>query len=398
MSPSNLTVVTGLVLAMASAGCGEEAADGASVPFDYCDPGGPPDATCYSERRSPDSEEIALARAIADRVINDRPPETIGWDWADSVMMFGIAELYRATRDVRYRDYLQAWLDHHIDKGYKIALSDGCPPAIIALLLLEELGDQKYRAIVDDVLHYLRHVALRTEEGGLNHFGAIDALGVTLWVDSLFMFGNVLNRWAELSGDEVPLDEYAEQFGIFATLLQKPSGLFQHAYGYTGRMQEADVFWARGNAWVTAATYEYLRVRLERGESDPSVSMAVAAQLQAAIAMQDPTSGLWRTVMNRPGETYEESSGSALFVYAMARAWRYGLASDEVLGSMRLGQAGVIAKVETDDDGLPVVTGISGPTSVGDFEYYASVPVGPDISHGVGAVLLMLVETSGLPL
>ena len=49
-------------------------------------------------------------------------------------------------------------------------------------------------------------------------------------------------------------------------------------------------------------------------------------------------------------------------------------------------------------DRLPVVTGISGPTSVGDFDHDASIPVGPDVAHGMGAVILMLTETSGLPL
>jgi unsaturated rhamnogalacturonyl hydrolase len=45
----------------------------------------------------------------------------------------------------------------------------------------------------------------------------------------------------------------------------------------------------------------------------------------------------------------------------------------------------------------PIVTGISGPTTVGGFQTYANVPVRQDLAHGVGAAILILIETSGLP-
>jgi len=40
---------------------------------------------------------------------------------------------------------------------------------------------------------------------------------------------------------------------------------------------------------------------------------------------------------------------------------------------------------------------VSAATEAGTFDYYKGVKVADDLAYGVGAVLLALVETSGLP-
>ena len=102
-------------------------------------------------------------------------------------------------------------------------------------------------------------------------------------------------------------------------------------------------------------------------------------------------------MVNRPGETYLETSASALFAYSLARAWRYGLVDDVVLPTVEQAAAGVRSMITTDAQDRPVVTGISGPTMAGSFEYYKEIPIGDDLPFGLGAVLLMLIDTSGLP-
>ena len=52
---------------------------------------------------------------------------------------------------------------------------------------------------------------------------------------------------------------------------------------------------------------------------------------------------------------------------------------------------------QEDDQGRPVVTGVSSPTTVGTFEYYAELSTTDDISYGLGTVIMALIETSGLP-
>jgi unsaturated rhamnogalacturonyl hydrolase len=346
--------------------------------------------------RNPASESVALAKAIADRTLATHESTKLSWDWGEATLMFSLVELYRVTGEQRYRDYYRSWIDYHVGRGYFITMSDRCPPALAALALYEETCDPAYRKVVDDILEYLYDVAPRTEQGGISHMGTVTIFGETLWVDSLFMFGNVLTRFGGLTGNDRALSEFSFQYGIFASLLQQEGGLFTHAYGWPGPQDEG-VFWARGNAWVTAAGYEYLSVRAARGQTDDAVALSLRRQVEGIVATQDDATGLWWTVMSRPGEIYLETSATALFAMGMARGYRLGLLDGSVVPVIERAMEGVRGKIVLDDQDRPVVTGISGPTTVGQFKDYASVALGEDISYGVGAVILALLETSGLP-
>jgi unsaturated rhamnogalacturonyl hydrolase len=102
--------------------------------------------------------------------------------------------------------------------------------------------------------------------------------------------------------------------------------------------------------------------------------------------------------MDHPGEIYLETSAAALFGLGMARGYRYGHLPADVLETVGRALSGVRARIAQDGQDRPYVTGISGPTTAGSFASYAGVPLVDDRHFGVGAVLLFLVEASGLPL
>jgi len=359
---------------------------------DACDPRDVPDASCYAARRDPASAEVALALAIAHRFIEVHPAVELRWDWGEGVLMYAMTEVWRVTGDARVRDYYRAYIDHHLARGYDVVWSDSCPPALAAIALHVETGDERYARVAEDVSTYLDERALRTEDGGISHLGT---LGIrTLWIDSLFMFGMVLNRWAEVRDERRPLDEMGAQLAIFARRLQSPGGLFVHADGWP-LPQDPDVYWGRGNAWVTVAAADYLRVRRLRRDDDAAAAAILEAQAAAVLAVQDAGGG-WRTVLNRP-ETYVETSATALFAYGLARGYRYGVLGVDVLPAVHRAVTAVENAVVVDDDGRPIVTGISGPTIVGRYDEYAAVKTEDDVSYGVGAAILALVERSGLP-
>ena len=364
----------------------------AQPPFDWCD-GLPATPACYASRRDPAGEQVSLARAIADRYLDVYPPADWPWTWEMAVAGVGFYELYRVTGEARYLQALKDWIDHHRQAGYDIVNSDTCSPVQSAVFLYMQTGDPAYRAVVDDGLAYLDQVATRTPQGGLNHWGA--SPNATLWVDSLFMFGGLLTRWGEFVPDAARLDQMGGQFRIFTELLQSAGGLYVHAYNWAS--VDDSIYWGRGNGWVAAAGYDYLRARRDRGEADPEVEAALAKQASAILATQDAASGQWWIVLNRPGETYLETSTGALFAYGLARGWRYGYLGDEVLPAIRRAVQGVTGALTRDDQDRPVVSGVSAGTSAGGFAYYKGIPVKDDLGYGVGAVLLALIETSGLP-
>ena len=218
-----------------------------------------------------------------------------------------------------------------------------------------------------------------------------------IWIDSLFMFGMVLNRHGEAADDDQAIGLMEEQLGIFKDVLQHENGLMQHADQW--RLEfDTDVYWARGNGWVTASLADYLRVRLLRGDTDSQARGMFQNQVEGVLATQDPDSDMWWTVLNRPaeGDNYIETSAAALFAYGMSRAWRYGLAGDEALDAAIRAVGAVRGSVDVDQEGRKFVTGISAGTEPSTFEGYVSVPVQSDLNYGVGAVILALIETSGL--
>ncbi len=349
----------------------------------------PPPCTPAGPTATPATPEIELARSIADRWILVHPAEGLEWNWTDAVLMTSIVELWRRTADVRYRDYLQRWIDHHVKEGYYVTTSDRCLPAVAANELYRTTCKTEYRTVNETVLRYLYDEARRTDDGGINHLGTSTIFPPTLWVDSLYMFGEVLIRWGEAENDTRALDEFQKQYLLFAKHLQDASGWFVHGYQW-GTPQDPNVYWARGNGWVLAAGYDYLRVR-----NDDAVKASLAKLASAVVAAQD-TSGLYWTVVNRPNEPYLETSASALFATGLARGRRIGALDANVVPVVRKAIEGIKTKLVNDDQGRPVVTGTSGPTNVGGFDNYARIEVEDDLPYGVGAVILALVGASGL--
>ncbi len=363
------------------------------LPFDWCSADTPDDA-CYAQKRNPNSDSVALALAIADKQLALHDPAELEWDWEEAVLMWSLTELYRITGRQDLQTFYRGWMDHHIEAGYSISTSDTCAPAAIAAVLYGETGEEKYAQVVNDAFHYLDEEALRTPEGGISHLGTVSI--VTLWVDSLFMFGNVMLAWAERSDDPTRLDQFAQQFSIFTEQMQQANGLYVHAVDWV-ITPPTPVFWARGNGWVAASAYQYLRLRTLAGDGDEVVATASRKLVDGAIELQDD-SGLWWDLLDRPNTIYLETSAGALFAYGMARGYRYGFLDDSILPVIAKAMDGVNSRILYDDQDQPVVTGVSGPTSADVAEEYAKIDQVDDLGYGIGAVILALIETSGLPL
>ena len=365
-----------------------------AVPFDWCQENTPPDPACFSAKRDPNSKGVLIAKTIAQRWIARHPPSSLSWNWEEAVLLWGIALLYDVTNERLFFDYIRSYIDHHLQKGISISTSDSCAPSAIAEWLYHHSRDPRYKAIVEQAMTYLKEQAFCSPEGGINHLGTIPL--ITLWVDSLFMFGNVLVSSGEYENDEEALRLFREQFLIFSDALQDESGFFRHAVYWDG-VPEQGVHWARGNGWAFASAVQYLRVVTNQGRTDPEIWQRVEALLNAILKAQDKNTGLWWTVLDLPDQGYLETSASALFTYAMARAFRYGLVGNEILPFIWKAIGGVESRIDRFIMDDPIVRGTSGPTIPGPVESYLKVKQADDLPYGVGAVIMALVETSGLP-
>jgi unsaturated rhamnogalacturonyl hydrolase len=101
---------------------------------------------------------------------------------------------------------------------------------------------------------------------------------------------------------------------------QQSNGLFFH------NVTEARVHWGRGNGWFAAGMAEMMR-DLAPASSDYKTIEAGYKKMMEGLRKVQSKNGLWYQVLDMPDNTsnWEESSGSAMFTYAMIAGVRRGV-------------------------------------------------------------------------
>ena len=136
-------------------------------------------------------------------------------------------------------------------------------------------------------------------------------------------------------------------------------------------------------------------------EHDPHHAVLLAMLRRAATAVeraQDPQSGLWYQILNKPGEkqNYIESSSVLMFTYALAKGARLGyLPKPYGIAAARAWRAARLRFIHTAASGEVKITGTvthialgTSPADDGSDDYYLHAPVVDDDPKGVGAFLL----------
>ena len=140
-------------------------------------------------------------------------------------------------------------------------------------------------------------------------------------------------------------------------------------------------------------------------ENDPGRAqlLEILRHTAAAVAkVQDPATGLWWQVLDRPGAkgNYLEASASCMFTYALARGVRLGYLPRTYEKNAERGWSGIQKQfVRTDDDGSVTLSGTVKVAGLGgaehrdgSYQYYVSQPVADNDPKGVGSFLLAASE------
>ena len=101
---------------------------------------------------------------------------------------------------------------------------------------------------------------------------------------------------------------------------QQDNGLFFH------NENEARVYWGRGNGWFAAGMAEIMRDLSSDPESYRTIHGGYDRMMDGLLTVQSD-GGLWYQVLDRQADTsnWEESSGSAMFTYAMIAGVKRGI-------------------------------------------------------------------------
>jgi len=205
----------------------------------------------------------------------------------------------------------------------------------------------------------------------------------TLWADDLYMSVAFLGRMAALTGERRGLDDAAHQVERFHHyLFDARERLMRHDwYSDTGRPGVA--FWGRANGWALLAQVDLLD-RLPRGDPRRDTLLVLLRRHLDGVVRRQDASGLWHQLLDRK-DSFLETSASAMFTYALARAVNAGYVGRRYAVFARRGWRGVASRVRADGaiEGTCTGTGVSDSLS-----FYYRRPTPLNDAHGVGAVLL----------
>lgn len=205
-----------------------------------------------------------------------------------------------------------------------------------------------------------------------------------LWLDDLFMSVPALAQMGAYADDPRYLDDAVMQVLNFANrMFNTEMGLFMH--GWIMVMEEHPAFyWARANGWAVMAIVELLEVLpVDHPERD-SVVQLLQKHIRGLARHQSPL-GFWHQLIDR-NDSYLETSATAIYTYAVARAINRGYVDAKAYGPLAcLAWNAVASKVN--DRGQ--VEGTCVGTGMGfDPAFYYYRPVSPYAAHGYGPVLL----------
>ncbi|KAI2634731.1 glycoside hydrolase family 105 protein [Hypomontagnella submonticulosa] len=201
---------------------------------------------------------------------------------------------------------------------------------------------------------------------------------------------------------------------LWAHTFHSPTGLLVHGYDASFAASWADPntgasphVWSRSLGWYTMALVDTLEILDLYPLTDPALRCVMVEKFgklaSALVAAVDPTTGGWWQVMDAPGreKNYIESSGSAMFSYALMKGARLGYFKNATLADTAK-SAGIRAYEYVSDTFLVAevnhTLGYNGTVSVcslnstASYDYYVGQPINYNSVLGSGAYVLAALE------
>ena len=235
--------------------------------------------------------------------------------------------------------------------------------------------------VINNFIQYISEKEFRLKDGTLARNRPQDN---TLWLDDMFMSVPALAQMGSYTGDVKYYDDAVKQVNQFSQrMFNSQKGIYMH--GWVESMQVHPEFhWARANGWAVMTMVELLEVLPKNHPGYPQVLAQLQKHIAGLLQYQDGT-GFWHQLLDR-NDTYLETSATAIYTYAIARAINRGYVDKlAYTPAVVLAWNAVASKVNANGqvEGTCVGTGMGFDPA---FYYYR--PVNLFAAHGYGPVLL----------
>lgn len=335
------------------------------------------------------------------------------WDYTQAIIANAMLQVYKATEDSALLQYVQTFADyfilpdgtirHYQQEKFNIDHVTGGN----FLFTLYELNPQPEYLLVTDLLREQLRRQPRTEEGGFWHKQIYPH---QMWLDGLYMAEPFYARYAVENHAEEDFADIARQFLLIDRhTADRRTGLNYHGWDESREQQWADPltgcspnFWSRSIGWYMMALTDVLELMPEDLPQRDSLLRILQRESRALMKYRDKKSGMWYQVTNMPkGKgNYLESTSSAMFCYAFAKAARHGWLDEKYLQYARQTFNGMVRTViRTNPDSTISLTnccavaGLGGkPYRDGSYQYYIGEQVRDDDPKGIAPLLMAALE------
>ena len=205
------------------------------------------------------------------------------------------------------------------------------------------------------------------------------------WVDDIYMIAAIQTTAYRITKNPAYLDHAALTAATYLKRLQQPDGLFHHA-------EDSPFTWGRGVGWYAAGMTEILKL-LPEDHPQYEAIMQGYRKMMAALLKHQAESGLWRQLVDKP-DTWEETSGSGMFAYAMVTGVKRGWLDAKTYGpAARKAWLALVDRVDEEGYLSDVCRGTNkaakmvGPDLDKQYEFYLARPRVKGDHHGQAPLL-----------
>lgn len=338
--------------------------------------------------------EVTPAK-MTDGKVNQGTYRLTSYEWG--VMYDALLDAAKITGDKRYADYVSdriGFLAREADTYAGDLKDDGQMRQVKNPLTLDDAGAMSgawmRAAMADtalDVKPYIErywnvvatapvHLADGTIARNRPHYEAV-------WLDDMFMALPSMAVRSQYASDPRQLDAAADIAAGFIKRMWMPEkGIFRHGY-IEGASHQPSMAWGRANGWAIL-TLSQLLDYLPENHPRRAALLETFRNHAAGLARLQGIDGFWHQLLDRP-ETYEETSATAIFAYALAHGINQGWLDPVTFGPVaQLAWEAVASKINAKGE----VEGVCVGTGMGfDPAYYAYRPVSVKAAHGYGPTI-----------
>ena len=335
------------------------------------------------------------------------------WNYIDGCMINAILELYHIKKNPAYLEFADAFIDYFVcedgsilsydPKEYNL---DNVNAGKTLFDLYKLTGKAKYRKAMDTVYSQLQGQP-RTSTGNFWHKLIYPN---QIWLDGLYMAQPFYMQYELTFNDGKNCEDSYQQFlTVYDKMRDLRNGLYYHAYDdsresfwcdkVTGL---SDNFWLRALGWYAMALIDTMEVMPESMKEEKETLGRIYHELiDSMLPYQDEETGMWYQVVNRGGicPNYLETSGSAIFAYAIMKSVRLGFLDDSYFVYGKKAFDGICKKYLSEENGELQLGGICLVAGLGNkemregtFDYYMREPVVKNEAKGVAPLILAYVE------